>query len=360
MKTRKMIVPRSLIKRHFPHPEFYGESIVLLVNEMTTDVYTDLDGSLYTETNNTKLIEYLKNNNIPDKNYTLINNKIKLRSIKQNDLSLVLEWMNQNTDYSMNDYKYELEDIRIYISHSISYNSHLFIVEKDHIPVGLAGYDVIDLKGIIDIKIYEKESISNDNEDDILLLMIKHVHKEYRVTDFLSIIPNKDYYSHQIYTRNGFQKNEKNLIELPTSELEFQKAYIYEHKSFDIKIKESEKQVLEEFLELYPRRLYDLANSDQLIDIEHAIDYALKMYIRMILTNQLNQKDEFEDIYVDDNGLLNIEDNLLQKYDEIMLFLSGEDLSIAILYRKLIFPVLSIINRHIKIHAEKELYYFNN
>ncbi len=360
MKTRRIIVPRMLINHHLPHPEIYGESLVELLNGMITDIFTIDNGDLVTETNNIKLIEYLKHNDIQDKIYTLINTSIKLRSIKQNDLSLLLQWMNQNTNYSMNDIKYEFEDIRIYISHSISYNSHLFIIEKDSMPVGLAGYDFIDLRGIIDIKIYEKKSISNDNEDVVLQLLMEHIHKEYQATDFCSIVSNKDYYSHQIYTRNGFHKNEKDSIELPTSELAIQKAYIYEHKSFDMQITESEKQVLNEFLLLYPRRLYDLANPDQFIDIEHAIDYELKIYIRLILTNQLNHKDEFEEIYVDDNGLLSIEDNLIEKYDEMMSLLSGDDLSIASYYKQLILPVLSIVNRHIKIHDEKQLYHLSS
>ncbi len=84
------------------------------------------------------------------------------------------------------------------------------------------------------------------------------------------------------------------------------------------------------------------------------------MYIRLILTNQLNHKDEFEEIYVDDNGLLSIEDILIEKYDEMMPLLSGDDLSIAIYYKQLILPVLSIVNRHIKIHDEKQLYHLSS
>ena len=60
MKTRNMIVPRSMIKRHLIHPEPYGESIVELENGLVTDVYTDEDGTLFTNTNNKALILYLK------------------------------------------------------------------------------------------------------------------------------------------------------------------------------------------------------------------------------------------------------------------------------------------------------------
>lgn len=265
--------------------------------------------------------------------------------------------MNQKTNYSYNDIKYELEDIRIFISHAISNASHLFIIEKDNIPIGVAGYDTIDLSGIIDIKIYKKDIISNDYAATIINLLTEHIHKMHRVNEIYSVIFKDDQYSHQLYTKNGFFKDEEDSLELPTSDTSSKKAYIYKYKSFEIQVTESEKQILNEFLQLYPKKLYDLANPDELIDLEHAIDYELKIYIRLILTNQLNYRDEFEEILINDDGLLNIENNLIEKYDEMMAFLSGEDLSAAIMYKQLIFPILEIINKHIKIYQEKQIYH---
>ncbi len=69
MKSINVIVPRMLVKEHFPHFEDYGESIVELLNGMTTDVYTNELGDLYTITNDKPLIKYLKQNPIPDKTY---------------------------------------------------------------------------------------------------------------------------------------------------------------------------------------------------------------------------------------------------------------------------------------------------
>ncbi len=357
MKCIKMIVPRVLIKHHLPHPELYGESLVELLNGMVTDVFTVENGDLITETNNLKLIDYLNQNDIHEASYVLEKDGIRLRSINQSDLEIVLSWMNQKTNYSYNDIKYELEDIRLFISHAISNASHLFIIEKDNIPIGVAGYDTIDLSGIIDIKIYKKDIISNDYAATIINLLTEHIHKMHRVNEIYSVIFKDDQYSHQLYTKNGFFKDEEDSLELPTSDSSSKKAYIYKYKSFEIQVTESEKQILNEFLQLYPKKLYDLANPDELIDLEHAIDYELKIYIRLILTNQLNYRDEFEEILINDDGLLNIENNLIEKYDEMMAFLSGEDLSAAIMYKQLIFPILEIINKHIKIYQEKQIYH---
>lgn len=346
-----------LIKHHLPHPELYGESLVELLNGMVTDVFTAENGDLITETNNLKLIEYLKQNDIQEASYVLENDGIRLRSINQSDSEFVLHWMNQKTNYSYNDIKYGLEDIRIFISHAISNASHLFIIEKANMLIGTAGYDTIDLSGIIDIKIYKKDIISNDYAATIINLLTEHIHKMHRVNEIYSVIFKDDQYSHQLYTKNGFYKDEEDSLELPISESSFKKAYIYKYKSFDIQVTESEKQILNEFLQLYPKKLYDLSNSDEFIDLEHAIDYELKIYIRLILTNQLNYRDEFEEICVNDYDFLNIEDNLIEKYDEIMAFLSGEDLNTAIMYKQLILPVLEIINKHIKIYQEKQIYH---
>lgn len=346
-----------LIKHHQPHPEAYGESLVVLLNGMVTDVYTDENNHLVTETNNIKLIKYLKENQVQDIHYLLKDDHMALRSIIEDDLKTLLNWMNQMTNYSYNAFKYAYEDIRIFMSHAISSQSHLFVIEKDNIPKGIAGYDVIDLKGIIDIKIYEKEKISDHDKTILLNLLMDHMFKAHQVTEFSALVIKDDHYSHHVYQENHFIKDENDSIELPISESTTQKAYIYNKKSFDVKVTESEKELLNEFFQLYPKRLYDLANPDELIDLEYAIDYSLKIYISLILTNQLNHRDEFDDIYADEEGLLIIEDNLIKKYDEMKFLLSGEDLSIAIAYKALIFLVLEIVNRYIKDYKAKELYY---
>ena len=357
MKCIKIIVPRMLIKHHKPHPEPYGESIVELLNDMVTDVYTDDTNNLVTETNNTKLIEYLKDNYTQDKRYVLNDNGIKLSSIKPSDLKTVLTWMNQKTNYSYNVLTYKDEDIKLFFSHAISSRSHLFMIKKDNISIGIAGYDVIDQKGIIDLKIYDKEMLFDHNQTTPLSLLMNHMFKAYQVTDFCTHILKDDHYSHHLFIKNNFIKDHDHALELPALESSVQKAYMYHNKFTHTKVTEGEKEILNTFFQLYPKKLYDLANSDELIDLEHAIDYSLKIYISLILTNQLYHKDEFDGIYIDEEGLLIIEDNLIQKYDEMKFLLSGEDLRIAVAYKALILPVLDIINRYIKAYEEKELYY---
>lgn len=62
MSSKKVLVPKKLIVERHPHPEPYGEAIVVLKNGMHTDIYTDDDGSLFTITNDDELIEYLELN----------------------------------------------------------------------------------------------------------------------------------------------------------------------------------------------------------------------------------------------------------------------------------------------------------
>ena len=47
-----------------------------------------------------------------------------------------------------------------------------------------------------------------------------------------------------------------------------------------------------------------------------------------------------------------LEDNLLQKYDEMLLLLDDEDLKIAFKYRRLMIKVLPIINKYKRINLE--------
>ena len=81
MKSIKMIVPRILIRKHLPHPEAYGESIVELVNGMVTDVFTSEKGDLITETNDQLIIKYLKNKCIKNPNIVLSQDFIELSSV---------------------------------------------------------------------------------------------------------------------------------------------------------------------------------------------------------------------------------------------------------------------------------------
>ena len=59
MKSIEVIVPRKLISEFYPHPEFYEEFVVKLVNGMYTDVYFRDKGDFITITSDEELIENL-------------------------------------------------------------------------------------------------------------------------------------------------------------------------------------------------------------------------------------------------------------------------------------------------------------
>lgn len=59
-KCKNVFVPRHLIVEWLPHPEPYGEAIVVFENGMWTDVYTGTDGTIVTPTNDRALISYLR------------------------------------------------------------------------------------------------------------------------------------------------------------------------------------------------------------------------------------------------------------------------------------------------------------
>jgi len=59
MKHYEFKVPRSIIKKFYPHPEEYGNYVVDLVNGMYTDVYCCENDDFITITNDSQLIMYL-------------------------------------------------------------------------------------------------------------------------------------------------------------------------------------------------------------------------------------------------------------------------------------------------------------
>ena len=60
MKDQNVIVPKHLIVETLPHPEEYGEAIVVLKNGMWTDIYTMPNGDIITPTNDEALTKYLR------------------------------------------------------------------------------------------------------------------------------------------------------------------------------------------------------------------------------------------------------------------------------------------------------------
>ena len=204
MKSIEVIVPRLLVKKHYPHPEFYGESIVQLKKGMVTDIYTNEDGYLFTITNDENLIEYLQENYVDDKNLFINLNKISIRSICHNDINFLFEWFNQTTNYSYNDLGLDIESISVFVSHSRTMYSHLFMIAINKADVGLIGYNVFDDEAIVNLEIYNKEKITEAKIDQTLDLIFRHITETYGSKQFQSIIFSDDNYTKKILLRNGF------------------------------------------------------------------------------------------------------------------------------------------------------------
>ena len=96
MKSIEIIVPRSLIKKFYPHPEDrgHGEYVVDLINGMYTDVFYREAGDFVTITNDEALIFYLKNNSKNPREYFYRNGVFSFRNIFDYDLELLNDWMN--------------------------------------------------------------------------------------------------------------------------------------------------------------------------------------------------------------------------------------------------------------------------
>lgn len=342
MKTININVPRMLVKNYLPHPEFYGEALVELVNGMITDVFTEDTFNLITQTNNLELIKFLRNNQIEDISYSLLSGVIHLRSINQTNIDQVHEWMNEGI---FNEYKYTKNDIKLFVSHSISRNSHLFLIEINSIEIGLAGYDVIDSSAIININIFNRLLNSENEYLQLIQNLMNHILNNHHVFDLIAIVKNDDLMLKDAFSKNQFVKTSQSVSDHEIA----LRLYIIEPF-----ITEEERNILIQFFQIRPEKLFFIASQDDLVDIDHSIDYTLKTYISLIFSNQLHRKDEYETIFTEDDGKLSIEENLIMKYDDTMAKLSDNDLVIAKHYRELIYPVLNIINNQINLYVKKQ------
>jgi hypothetical protein len=216
METRKIIVPRSIIKRHLPHPEYYGESIVELSNGMVTDVYTDLDGSLFTETNNEKLIYYLSKQKIKDEPTLIKLGHLLLKSISIEDANQIHDWFLISPFRRAQSIENEIDIVYEYISHAKTINSDVFIVSNKDVPIGLIGYTIINHVGILSCDIYNL-SIIIVNELLQSLEQIKyHLLGRYKLNKLLFHVFEYDYFMKTILDQSSFKRNQDATILIPT------------------------------------------------------------------------------------------------------------------------------------------------
>ena len=232
MKSNEIIVPRMLVKYHFPHPEPYGESMVELINGMVTDVYTNDKGQLFSITSEDDLIEYLRNNIVEDLKIVLYQDIIVLRSVNFDDVIQLMTWMNKMTSYSFNSFKYSEEDIRVFVSHTLTNFSHEFIIEKNEIAVGLAGFSITNEIGNIDLKIYDKNLMTDDVDvDKVLHLLMDYIVNTHNILSFSTVVFEDDSYSIDIFKRNKFIRNDRNIISYPISEFDTKNGIEFEYSN---------------------------------------------------------------------------------------------------------------------------------
>jgi hypothetical protein len=231
MKTRKMIVPRYVIERHFPHPEFYGESFVLLENNMTTDVYTDLDGRLYTETNNKYLIKFLNACNQAEEQCKLVKDFVQLTALNALDQDQIKSWF-MISPLKRFDLIADSDDLtRQYISHSKTKNSEVFMIEINQKKVGFIGFTRIDQVIIIHIEIYEHNFISIDDMCNIIQLLNEQLKIRYSPMKVIFLTNEYDVLLNDALKQCHFNKSQRTPILLQTITgyiLEFEYEYLLE------------------------------------------------------------------------------------------------------------------------------------
>lgn len=97
IKAIEIIVPRNLIKGFYQHPEpSYGDGyfIVVLINDMYTDVYYREEGDFGTITNDKELVSYLRKNKSKSRKYFFRNGVYSLRNVQDCDDELIEKWKN--------------------------------------------------------------------------------------------------------------------------------------------------------------------------------------------------------------------------------------------------------------------------
>lgn len=232
MKTRKIIVSRSIIKKHFPHPEFFGESIVELANGMATDVYTDLDGSLFTETNNVKLIHYLLANQNMDEPSQIKSDHLLLKSISVQDAKQIHEWFLISPFRRAQSVENEINIVYEYISHAKTINSDVLVINSKDIPAGLIGYSIIDNIGILNYEVYNHSVITVNEAIQSLELIKNHLLLGFNLHRLILHVFEYDHFIQATLEQSSFRKNEEIVILIPTlSGFMQQVEYVYEVKN---------------------------------------------------------------------------------------------------------------------------------
>jgi hypothetical protein len=199
MKTKKCIVSRHLVVAHMPHPEPYGESIVVLENDMTTDVYTDDQGRLYTETNNFKLIQYLKKHESVEEVICLSHQDLHLITLNHQDSIVVYDWL-KNEPYDLS-----LEAVQEFISHAIYQTSHLLMIRIHEEQIGYVGYNIINDFSILNFNLVNQNRLNQAFFHEMMNLITHHVMIKHHTKSFFVSVPNHEDELKQYVIHEGFE-----------------------------------------------------------------------------------------------------------------------------------------------------------
>ncbi|MFP4078151.1 MAG: hypothetical protein ACLFUQ_03290, partial [Candidatus Izemoplasmataceae bacterium] len=211
------------------HPEPYGESIVELVNGMHTDVFTNEAGELVTMTNDAGLIRYLKDHPSDDPAFTMEKGALRIRSMHFQDASLLKKWMNSNDNWLLQGQDYSDEEIRIHISHAITYGSHAFIVEIDDKPIATIIYDLHEEDLLFDLRVYEKNSLDDEDAKTTFKLIKDHVDGRLTYRRMLAHVLKKDRYHRLLYGKLGFKSVDAMAFDTPVSSKNDEKTLVFEY-----------------------------------------------------------------------------------------------------------------------------------
>lgn len=197
-------VPRMLVLRFLPHPEEYGEALVLLANGMATDVYTTESGDLVTITNDKKLIKYLKQR-IEDEQSLIIDcGHLQLKSLSFMDIDALLKIKLVSIPHHCSVLNLDNNQLQLFISHSNTYNSHVLAVRRDNILQGIIGYDIVDQTAVISYELFETHLLTNEQTVECLTTLIEFVQNKYHPTQFVTSLIRSDFMMQKIFTSSGF------------------------------------------------------------------------------------------------------------------------------------------------------------
>ncbi len=222
MDTIKLIIPRVLVERHYPHPEEYGESIIKLVNGMTTDVYTDENGKLFSITNDQELIDYINNEKKEENLIILTKQSVQLKTLEYLYKDILAKWFN-----SLDNFEHNEENIIYFISHSFTSLSHQFIISLNNEKIGLCGFSIVNKTAYLNFDFYQKK-ISQKEGTNVFKLLSTYLKEHYLIEEMMTIILVEDIKKLLFYYENGFSNIANSII--PTSKTEYKRVYLLAKK----------------------------------------------------------------------------------------------------------------------------------